>query len=362
MSNNDKPSKYRAAIVACGRISSAHAHGYQANNIPITACADINQDAVNAFGERFGVPPEKRYLDYNEMLDKERPEIVSVCSHHQLHSPMTVDAAKYKPLAIFCEKPIALSLGEADAMINGCNEVGAVLVIGHQRRFSPQYVSAYNALKSGAIGELVSMEAHGHPGTSLLVDGTHTIDLLRWFADDLPVNWVLGQIDSRTHRSAWGSLVEDATISIFNFSNGIRTTLTFGGAHLTKDEGKYFEPLWKDVEGGNYHHIILRGTEGQIEIDGDAPTPNRPWVRLVKNGAVEELALPKLPSPHGEIVRLMIESIETGSRHLLDASSARATLEVIMAVFESSRKRSVIQLPLIIKENPLFEMIKQGVL
>jgi predicted dehydrogenase len=172
----------------------------------------------------------------------------------------------------------------------------------------------------------------------------------------------LGQIDSRTHRSAWGSLVEDATISIFNFSNGIRTTLTLGGAHLTKDEGKYFEPLWKDVEGGNYHHIILRGTEGQIEIDGDAPTPNRPWVRLVKNGAVEELALPKLPSPHGEIVRLMIESIETGSKHLLDASSARATLEVIMAIFESSRKRSAIQLPLNIKENPLFEMIKQGVL
>jgi len=352
--------KYRAAVIACGGISGAHAHGYVSNNIPIVTCADINKDKVNAFGERFGVTPEKRYLDYNEMLDKERPEIVSVCSHHHLHAPMTIDAAKYKPLAIFCEKPIALSLGEADAMIDACKQVGAILVIGHQRRFAPQYVTAYQALKNGAIGELQSMEGHGHPGTSLLVDGTHTVDLLRWYANDDPIDWVLGQIDARTRRSGWGSLVEDATISIFNFSNGIRTILTLGGAHFTKDENKQFDPLWKGIEGGNYHHIILHGTEGQIEIDGDAPTPGRPWVRLIKNGAVEELALPKLPSPHAEIVRLIIDSIETGSKHLLDASSARATLEVLMAVFESSRRRSVIQLPLNIKENPLFEMIERG--
>jgi len=352
--------KYRAAVIACGGISGAHAHGYVSNNIPIVACADINKDKANTFGDRFGVPSDKRYLDYNEMLDKERPEIVSVCSHHHLHAPMTIDAAKYKPLAIFCEKPIALSLGEADAMIDACKQVGAMLVIGHQRRLSPQYVSAYQALKNGMIGELQSMEAHGHPGTSLLVDGTHTVDLLRWYANDDPVIWVLGQIDAKTHRSGWGSLVEDATISIFNFSNGIRTILTLGGAHLTKGENKYFEPLWKGVEGGNYHHIILRGTDGQIEIDGDAPTPGRPWVRLIKNGAVEELPLPKLPSAHAEIIRLLIESIETGSKHLLDASSARATLEVLMAVFESSRRRTLIQLPLNVKENPMFDMIERG--
>jgi predicted dehydrogenase len=352
--------QYRAVVIACGGISGAHAHGYVSNNIPIVACADINKDKVNTFGERFGVPSEKRYLDYNEMLDKERPEIVSVCSHHHLHAPMTIDSAKYKPLAIFCEKPIALSLGEADAMIDACKAVGAVLVIGHQRRLSPQYVSAYQALKKGRIGELQSMEAHGHPGTSLLVDGTHTVDLLRWYADDDPVEWVLGQIDATTHRSAWGSLVEDATISIFTFKNGIRTILTLGGAHLKDGENKRFDPLWKGVEGGNYHHIILRGTEGQIEIDGDSPTSGRPWVRLIKNGAVEELPLPALPSPHSEIVRMMIESIETGSRHPLDSSSARATLEVLMAVFESSRRRSVIQLPLNVKENPMFDMIERG--
>jgi len=357
---NEATAKYRAAVIACGGISSAHAHGYQTNNIPIVACADINPAALSSFGERFGVPEGSRYLDYNEMLGKERPEIVSVCSHHHLHAPMTIDAAKSKPLAIFCEKPIALSLGEADAMMDACSKVGAILVIGHQRRLSPQYVAAYESLKNGDIGELVSMEAHGHPYTSLLVDGTHTIDLLRWYADDDQIDWVFGQVDAGEKRHAWGSLVEDAAIAIFTFNSGIRTIVTFGGGNLQKDGKKYHDPLWRGVEGNNYHLMILRGTEGQIEIDGDSPTPGRPWVRLIRNGTVKELQLPQIPGAHTEIVRQMINCIETKARHLLDATSARATLEVLMAVFESSRRRSVIQLPLNISENPLFEMVDNG--
>ncbi|MGQ9608724.1 MAG: Gfo/Idh/MocA family protein [bacterium] len=351
---------YRAAVIACGRISGAHASGYKANNIDIVACADIKREALNAFGDRFGVPPEGRYIDYNEMLDKVRPDIVSVCSLHHLHASMTVDASKYKPSAIFCEKPIALSLGEADAMIDACNKSNTILIIGHQRRFVPQYVTAYNSLKSGAIGELLSIEAHGHPYTSLLVDGTHTIDLIRWYANDEPIEWVFGQIDARERRYAWGSLVEDAAMGIFAFSSGIRAIMTFGGANILKNNGKYHDPLWRGVEGANYHHIILRGTEGQIEIDGDSPTPGRPWVRLMRKGAYEELQIPQLPAPHAEIIRQLLDCLKMNSKHLLDASSARATLEGLIAVYESSRRRCVIQLPLNIRGNPLFEMIEKG--
>lgn len=78
----------------------------------------------------------------------------------------------------------------------------------------------------------------------------------------------------------------------------------------------------------------------------------------MKDGAIQELELPQLPSVYGEIIRLLISSIETGAKHPLNALSARNTLEILMAVFESSRRRSIIQLPLEIKENPLFEMIR----
>jgi len=360
-------SKLRAAIIACGRISRAHAHGYRANpEIELVACADISREALDGFGEQYSVPTENRYLDYNEMLDKEKPDIVSVCSLHHLHASMTIDAALRKPRAIFCEKPIALSLGEANDMIEACEKAGALLIIGHQRRFAPQYVAAYKALRAGEIGELKFIEGHGHPGTSLTVDGTHTVDLMRWYAGDVPVEWVFGQIDFREHHLGWGAEVENASIGLFAFNTGVRGFLTLGGSTISRGDERRYEPLWPDIEGGNYHHIILRGTEGVIEIDGDSPTEGRTWVRLIKNGEVQGLPVEwdanipnHLRSPHAYLVRLLLETLDTGTPHPLDASSARATLEVLMAICESSRRRAVIQLPMHLRENPLFDMLQK---
>ena len=365
--SSQESNKFRAAVIACGGISRAHAHGYRANpEIKLVACADISREALDTFGEQFSVPPEKRYLDYNEMLDKEKPDIVSVCSHHQLHASMTIAAAARKPRAIFCEKPMALSLGEADDMIAACQKAGALLIIGHQRRFSPQYVSAYNALRAGEIGELMLVEGHGHPGTSLTVDGTHTVDLMRWYAGDVPVEWVFGQIDFTEHHLGWGAEVENAALAIFSFNTGVRANLTLGGKTISRQGERRYEPIWPNITGHNYHHIILRGTEGVIEIDGDSPNEGQPWVRLIKKGAVQELPVAwdsniphHLRSAHAYLVRLLLDSLETGTLHPLDSSSARATLEVLMAVCESSRRRTVIELPLHIRENPLFEMLKQ---
>ena len=368
MANPEKSTKYRAVIVACGRVSRAHAKGYIANpNVEIVACADIKSEALEAFGSEFNVPPQKRYLDYNKMMDAEKPDLVSVCSLHDLHAPMTIDIAAYKPKAILCEKPIALSLSEADAMIDACRRSGTLLIIGHQRRFGPQYIAARQAMKAGVIGELQSIETHGHPGCSLLVDGTHTVDLIRWYVDESPINWVFGQVDAREHRSAWGSHVENAAFAIFRFDNGVRAVITLGH-HFLPDRNPARDPLWDDILPGVYHQIILKGTEGQIEIDGDSPVEGQPWVRLVKNGAVEELPLPwarkggKNPrmAAHALVVQKMLESLETGVPHTLDASSARATLEVLMGVYESSRRRAVVELPLEVTENPLFDMLDRG--
>ena len=367
MEKRDPRAKYRAAIVACGRISRAHARGYTASpDVELAACADIDPDALEAFGNEFDVPPDRRYLDYHEMMAGEKPDLVSICSLHDLHASMTIDVAAHRPQAILCEKPIALSLAEADSMIDACERSGALLVVGHQRRFGPQYAAAHRALKEGAIGELESVETHGHRGCSLLVDGTHTVDLIRWYADDQPILWVFGQIDASEGRNAWGSPIENAALALFRFANGVRAIITLGHLRPSQNPSE-LDPIWwggkAELPPPTYHQIILRGTEGQIEIDGDAPVPGRAWVRLVRNGAAEEIPLPWRPeskSAHALVVQAMIDSIETGAPHLLDGSSARATLEVLMAVYESSRARRVVELPLDVSENPLFEMIEHG--
>ena len=366
MENSSNIFKYRAAVIACGRISGAHAGGYLSTpGIELVACGDISPEALERFGTRYNIPPERRYLDYEQMMEKEKPDLVSVCSLHNMHAPMTIAAAAYKPKAILCEKPMALSLGEADAMIDACKRSGTLLIIGHQRRFSPQYISAYNALKSGEIGELLTIETHGHPGCSLLVDGTHTVDLVRWFADESPVNWVIGQIDAREHRSAWGSHVENAAFSLFRFQNGVRAFITLG--HLASSKDKSIrDPLWANVPPDSYHLITLKGTKGEIQIDGDSPIVGKHWVRLVKNGEVKEIppAWSRKEdagkSPHALLTQAMIDSLEKNIPHTLDASSARATLEVLMAIYESSRSRRIVELPLEVPENSLFQMIDRG--
>ncbi|MCE5258928.1 MAG: Gfo/Idh/MocA family oxidoreductase [Chloroflexi bacterium] len=351
--------RYRAAVIATGRMSRAHGNAFKAiPNIDLVACADISAEAVNGFGEQYGIAPEHRYLDYRQMMDKERPDIVAIVSLHQMHAEMTIAAAEFKPKGIICEKPIAMNLAEADAMIKACKDAGTVLIVGHQRRYNAQYVAAYQSLKQGDIGDLVFIETHGHPGSSLPVDGTHSIDLARWYNDDAPVQWVMAQIDYREHHLGWGGEVENAASVLYGFANGVRAWHTCGSIKLLDDK---HEALWPNVSGRNYHHIILRGTHGEIQIDGDAPNEGIPWVRLVRNGQVTELPLyleRQMTDPvHAQLTRDLLTTIETGAPHKLAAASARATLEVLMAAYESARRISAVALPLEVKTNPLYEML-----
>ncbi|MGC9360586.1 MAG: Gfo/Idh/MocA family protein [Anaerolineae bacterium] len=350
--------KLRAGIIACGRMSYAHSRAYAAMpDVELVAGADISPEALARFRDEFGISKEHTYTDYVEMLEREKLDLISIVSLHHQHAEMTIKAAEYQPKAILCEKPMAVSLGEADAMIDACEAAGTRLIIGHQRRYNAQYVAAYRALKGGAIGDLVTIETHGHPFSSLMVDGTHTIDLARWYADEAPIAWVLGQIDWTEARSGWGTRVENAAMFMYGFENGLRAWHTCGGAPVDGDSQER-NVLWPAVTGPNYHWILLRGTEGEIWVWGDSPSEGIPWVRLVRGGHEEELPVPELPgTAHERLVRDMIDRATDGGPHTLDAASARDTLEVLMAAYESSRRRGMVMLPLNVAENPLFAMM-----
>ena len=350
--------RYRAAIIGCGRIAHGHARGYRAQpDVDLVACADIAPEALQRFADEFGIPG--RHLSLEEMLDRERPDVVSVCTHEPLHAPVVLAAAKYQPRGILCEKPIALTLPDADAMIAACAAAGTLLVIGHQRRFSPQYIAAKRTLDSGAIGEVTTILAHGHPGSSLLVDGTHTIDLVRFFLNDAPVSWVFGQIDDSALREAWSHPAETAALGWIGFASGVRCLLTDGGVRL---DGR-LEGLGRDVTGPNYHHITLLGSAGQLNIGGDHVDTGTPIVTVQRGPVQEEVPLPwplagddmHLP-PFSEEIRVLLRCLETGAPHPLAAAGARTTLEVLLAIYESARRRAVVALPLEVRDNPLFAL------
>ena len=123
--------KYRTAIIACGTIARVHARGWlgvPGQPTQIGAIADTNADALREFGDFFQVDAEHRYTDYREMLDKERPDFVDVCSWHQQHAEMVIAAAARHPKVILCQKPMAVDLGEAEDLRVGRRRRGG---LGH---------------------------------------------------------------------------------------------------------------------------------------------------------------------------------------------------------------------------------------
>lgn len=359
--------RYRAAIIGCGRMAHGHARAWLDDpRVELVACVDIFEAAAEGFAAEFGIP--KAYTDLAEMLAAENPDVVSICTHHHLHAPITIQVANLAgPKGILCEKPIALDLSSADEMIEACSQSGTLLVVGHQRHFDRQSHAFRAALDAGRIGDVLFVEAFGHPRSSLLVDSTHTVDLVRSFLGYPKGEWVLGQIDAREHRSAWGQQIEDCALGWIGFEGGTRLLLGAGSVMgETADDRMSVAP--QAVEGGTYHRIVFHGTKGRLVLHGDRPIEDQPLVTLhlgdeteVLYTAAEFFSDPTYSSVAKEASALLDCLEQPDLDHPLEARHGRDTLEILMGIYESSRKRQAVRLPLNVGDNPLITMLAEGV-
>ena len=162
---------YKVGIIGCGQIASlfeedawrehpcTHAGAYDTlDATEIVAAADINNEHLVKFSNNWGV--NSLYSDYTSMLENECLDIVSVTANTPLHCEMVIKAAQSGVKAIFCEKPIATSLKEADAMIKVCERESVKLIVNHTRRWHPHYQKAKNLIDSGEIGKVTSITGY----------------------------------------------------------------------------------------------------------------------------------------------------------------------------------------------------------
>ena len=144
----------RVAIVGCGFMGRMHANVYgQLEGSQLCAVVDHKQAHLDQFTEEFGVPG---YLDFDAMLAAENPDAVDICLPTYLHKEFTVRSAAAGK-HVMCEKPMALNLEEADAMISACEKAGVVLMIGHCIRFWPEYALLKKITVEGRLGKLLSL-------------------------------------------------------------------------------------------------------------------------------------------------------------------------------------------------------------
>ncbi len=349
------PRVYRAAIVGCGRKAATlddeercrvnysiqpdtHAGAYrQVPTVQLVAAADPNEPKRRFMQERWGVPAV--YADYREMVEKERPDLVSVTTRAPLHAEVTIAAAGAGAKGVLCEKAMATSLREADAMIEACRRAGTVLVINHTRRWHPTYEQALQAVLDGAIGMLRAIVGIC-PGP-VVHNGTHLFDLMRMFGGDAA--WVAGQVQDGPGEDRPGQ-------AQLKFNNGVAGFV--------------------DLDSMLGFAIELQGTVGRLFIDPseegftiweykDPPRSqgDRQWYhgnpcrqRTVRHlaGAGSGVAKSTLVTAIEELTACIEEGRESRS----SGQEGRAALELAVAVYQS-HARGGAQVPLPLQDREL---------
>lgn len=348
-------SEYRVGIVGCGGISRAHAKAYQsAGNTEIVCCADIKEEAVSKFGEEFNIPENARYLSHEAMLETEELDIISVCTWHGSHAPITIDACKAGLKGILCEKPMATSLGDADAMLEAAAVSGTKIAIGHHGRFRPANTTARELILSGAIGQ--PTVAIRRDGDGLLNNGTHAIDGVRYVLGDPKAVWVMGQVSRHTDKWERRVRIEDCCMGLVCFEGGTRFVIE---SDLPKPE-----PLGPSIYGTegavriDRRAVYLMNGEqaGWREINPGEPTSKPDEAVMQAGWSAPAEASPTQVAELTAWIEGRVEEHRGAGRH------ARATMEIMMAIYESLRIHDVVHLPLQIKESPLELMIDGGAL
>jgi len=233
---------------------------------------------------------------------------------------------------------MAPTWGESRRMHEACERAGVQTTYSHQRRFGSRFKKAKELANDGTIGELRRLEGYC---PNLFDWGTHWFDMLFFYNNEEPVEWVMGQIDCVDDRDVFGIPVETNGISLFRYRNDVTGLLITGDDHL----------------GGCENRLI--GTEGIIEVGGGA------GVRLFRAGSKgwESVKLERPVPPKDETTLAILDSVEcfgTDREPELSSRKALQATELIFATYESARRRARVYLPLETEDSALLTMLDEG--
>ena len=370
--------QYRAVIIGhTGQGDYGHGLDIVYDDVPeveVVAVADPDAEGLATAREQIGAA--NAYADYREMLEREEFDLVNVCPRVVTpHAAMVIAAAEAGARGIFCEKPLAASLGEADAMMAACAARNVKLAVAH-RRANPYEQYGKKLVDEGAIGQLQVLRARGkwdrrHGAEDLAVLGPHMMDSMRYFAG-ADVAWAHAHVsqdgrevvldDVREGNEGIGLIAGSSIAAYYAFTNGVT-------AHFESQPGDTEAKVNSRWFGFDAH-----GTEGIISLR-NSPNGEMYIYRhgmFIPDGKVEwervllddwEAIAPHDRTHHSNIsiVRELMHAIEE-DRDVVEASSGRdalAALEMIMAVHESQRIKGRVEFPLANRENP-YEVWRRG--
>ena len=334
-----KKSSIKFAIVGCGRISKRHSEllgEKQIKGAELSAVCDVDFEKASRISEKFGVPC---YSDMNDMMRLADIDVVVVLTPSGLHAENVVELAKYGK-HIMVEKPMALTLNDADAMIRVCDKYNCSLFVIKQNRFNVPVVKLKEAMDAKRFGKLVlgtvrvrwaRHQAYydqddwrgtwAMDGGVLTNQASHHVDMLEWMMGDVE------SVFAKSITALADVETEDTIVVTVKFTNGALGIIEATTAARPKD-----------LEGS----ISVLGENGTVVIGGFAVNEMKTWqFDHVVDGDEEVIEKYSVNPPnvygfgHQAYYEHVVDFINNGGTNIVDGLQGRRSLELINAIYES---------------------------
>jgi predicted dehydrogenase len=326
------------ALIGCGRISHKHSEllgNNQIDGAKLVSVCDIDEEKAKKLADKFNLP---YYTDMEKMLQNEDIDVVSILTPSGMHCEHTLKIAKYKR-HIVVEKPMALTLDDADSMIRACDENGIRLFVVKQNRYNLPVQQLKKALDDNRFGKLVlgtvrvrwcrPQEYYDqdswrgtwkYDGGVLTNQASHHIDLLEW---------CMGDVESVFAKSVTALVdieAEDTAVVTLKFQNGALGIIEATTAVRPKD-----------LEGS----ISIMGETGSVEIGGFAVNEIKHWNfkdTIQSDNNINDFSVnpPNIYGfGHKAYYEHVVDCISNDKKALVDGLVGRKSLELINAIYES---------------------------
>ncbi|HHV10380.1 MAG TPA: Gfo/Idh/MocA family oxidoreductase [Clostridiales bacterium] len=357
--------KLKTAIIGCGKVGDFHAKAYaKIENSEFTAVCDNNIERARALAERYGV---KAYSDVEEMITKEKIDIVSICTPHPLHANPAVAAANCG-CNVLVEKPLASSLEDCDRIIEAGDRNHVQIGTMVQRRFYRPAMRIRKAIDEGKLGKpvlgMVTMLGwrdknyydsdpwrgtwDGEGGGVMVNQAPHQIDLLQWY---------MGEVDEIY--GIWKNLnhpyieVEDTAVAVIKFKNGGIGNIVVSNSQNPALHGKVH------IFGENGASVGVQTDGGQMFVAGMSTITEAPYNDIWTVPGEEDMqavwkkedtdffnSVDSMYYYHQQQIEDFVSAVANGTKPLVDALEGRRTVEIYTGIYRATETNQVIKFPL----------------
>lgn len=341
------------ALIGCGRIAPNHVAAAIEQGLNIVALCDIEPNNIKDMMEKFNLNHTiKQYTDYIEMINSEEIDLIAIATESGKHAQIALDCIE-KEINLIIEKPIALSLEDADNIITKAHQKKVKVCACHQNRFNKSIQKIREAIEDNRFGRLFHGTAHirwnrgvqyydqakwrgtwMQDGGALMNQCIHNIDLLRWMMGD-DVDEVVAYTDRLNHEYIEA---EDLGIALIRFNNG-----SYGIVEGTTN----IYP--KNLE----ETLYVFGEKGTVKAGGKSVNLIEEWLFADDTNSSEAIKQMYSENPpnvygfgHNPLYADVIEAINEDREPYVDAKAGRRALELVLAIYKSAAEGRPIKLPL----------------